>query len=108
MEPERARLAKLLVPPLVTFVALVIAWELAVRALAVPKFLVPPPSAVLAAIASDAATLADSMATTSEGALAGFGLSLVFGISSGLLLSLSPIIERGLYPYALFLQTVPI
>jgi NitT/TauT family transport system permease protein len=108
MEPERARLAKVLAPPLATFAAVTVLWELSVRALAVPKFLVPAPSAVLGAIASDAATLAESMATTSEGALAGFGLSMLFGISAGLVLSLSPIIERGLYPYALFLQTVPI
>jgi NitT/TauT family transport system permease protein len=63
---------------------------------------------VLGAIASDAPTLAESMVTTSEGALAGFGLSLFLGTSAGIVLSLSPIIERGLYPYALFLQTVPI
>jgi NitT/TauT family transport system permease protein len=108
MEPEKARARNLLVPPFVTFVAIVALWEIAVRALGVPRFLVPPPSAVAAAIASDAPTLAASMGTTAEGALAGFALSATLGVGAGLVLSLSRTIERGLYPYALFLQTVPI
>jgi NitT/TauT family transport system permease protein len=108
MEPEKTRVRDLLVPPLVTFFAIVVLWELSVRVFAVPKFLVPPPSAVLAALVTDTPTLAASMATTAEGALAGFALSVLVGVGAGLVLSLSRIIERGLYPYALFLQTVPI
>jgi NitT/TauT family transport system permease protein len=92
----------------VTFVAIVTLWEISVRVLDVPRFLVPAPSAVLLAIETDASTLAASMTTTAEGALAGFALSAVLGTASGLVLSLSRTIERGLYPYALFLQTVPI
>src|SRR5439155_20568221 len=57
---------------------------------------------------TDAPTLAVSMWTTAEGALAGFALSTVFGIAAGLVLSLSRTIERGLCPYARFLQTAPI
>jgi NitT/TauT family transport system permease protein len=95
-------------PPLVTLLGVLAVWELAVRALAVPAFLVPPPSAVLRAMASDAALLAGSALTTAEGAIAGFALSALLGTAAGLLLSLSRTIERALYPYALFLQTVPI
>lgn len=108
MDPEKTRLRNLLIPPLVTLVVVIALWELSVRALAVPRFLVPPPSAVLAALASDAEMLAVSMMTTAEGAFAGFLLSVVLGTGTGLLLSLSRTVERGLYPYALFLQTVPI
>jgi NitT/TauT family transport system permease protein len=108
MDPEKAHVRSVFIPPLVTLVAIVVVWEVAVRALAVPKFLVPPPSAVIAAIGTDAATLAASMTTTAEGALAGFALSALLGVSGGIVLSLSKTIERGLYPYALFLQTVPI
>jgi NitT/TauT family transport system permease protein len=108
MDPAKTRVRSLLVPPLVTFVAIVLFWEVSVRVLAVPKFLVPPPSAVLAAIETDAPMLAASMSTTAEGALGGFALSACIGVAGGLVLSLSRTIERGLYPYALFLQTVPI
>lgn len=108
MDRDKTRIRNLLVPPLVTFVAIVTLWEISVRVLDVPRFLVPAPSAVLLAIETDASTLAASMTTTAEGALAGFALSAVLGTASGLVLSLSRTIERGLYPYALFLQTVPI
>jgi len=85
-----------------------VAWEVSVRVLAVPAFLLPPPSAVFRAVVVDAGSLASSTATTAEGALLGFGLSALLGTLSGLVLSLSPTLERSLYPYALFLQTVPI
>ena len=100
--------ASRVVPPLATFVVVVAAWELAVRALDVPRFLVPPPSAVLAALITDLAVLAGSTVTTARGALFGFFLSATVGTGAGLVLSLSKTLERSLYPYALFLQTVPI
>jgi NitT/TauT family transport system permease protein len=94
--------------PLLTFAAVLAAWEILVRALAVPAFLLPPPSSVLVAAGSDWTTLAASMWTTAKGALAGFVLSAVLGTAIGIALSLSSVLERALYPYALFLQTVPI
>jgi NitT/TauT family transport system permease protein len=98
----------LIAPPVVTLVVIVAVWELAVRALDVPRFLVPPPSAVLAALIGDLAMLVGSTVTTARGALFGFLLSAVIGTGAGLVLSLSRMLERSLYPYALFLQTVPI
>ncbi|HMI88971.1 MAG TPA: ABC transporter permease [Polyangiaceae bacterium] len=108
MARSKTRLHSQVVPPLATFVLIVVAWEIAVRALDVPRFLVPPPSAVLSALMTDLAMLAGSTATTARGALFGFLLSAVVGTGAGLVLSVSKTLERALYPYALFLQTVPI
>jgi NitT/TauT family transport system permease protein len=91
-----------------TLVVVLSAWELAVRLLDVPRFLVPPPSAVAAALLGDIEMLLGSTVTTARGALFGFFLSALIGTAAGLLLSLSKTLERSLYPYALFLQTVPI
>jgi NitT/TauT family transport system permease protein len=102
------RVRSLVGPPLLTLLGVLAAWEIAVRALAVPAFLVPPPSAVFQAMSGDGALLAGSTLTTAQGALAGFCLSAFLGTVAGLVLSLSRTIERALYPYALFLQTVPI
>jgi len=96
------------VPPAVTFLIVTAVWEGAVRVLDVPAFLVPPPSAVLSATWLERAALGGSLLTTAEGACSGFVLSVVLGSTVGLLFSLSRWLERGLYPYALFLQTVPI
>jgi NitT/TauT family transport system permease protein len=101
---DRSRLAA----PLLTFAVALGAWETLVRTLSVPAFLVPPPSAVFAAARLESHMLAGSALTTARGALAGFALSAVLGTAAGLLLSLSKTLERALYPYTLFLQTVPL
>ncbi|MGC4086641.1 MAG: ABC transporter permease [Polyangiaceae bacterium] len=95
-------------PPALTFVVAMALWEGAVRALAVPAFLVPPPSAVLTALWTEHALLTSSLFTTALGAASGFALSLTLGSLAGVLLTLSRRLERGLYPYTIFLQTVPI
>jgi NitT/TauT family transport system permease protein len=95
-------------PPAVTFLLVLALWEGAVRAFDVPAFLVPPPSAVLRVTWLERASLGASLITTAEGAGTGFLLSVALGSLAGLLFSLSRWLERGLYPYALFLQTVPI
>lgn len=86
----------------------VLAWEASVRALAIPAFLLPPPSAILRTVIADRAVLGAALVTTAEGALGGYLLSAVFGTLAGVLLSQSRGLERGLYPYTVFLQTVPI
>jgi len=94
--------------PAITFVLVGAAWEVAVRALGVPAFLVPRPTSVLAAAWADRGLLIGALLTTSEGALTGLLLSLALGTLAGVILSLSRLLERALYPYTLFLQTVPI
>lgn len=101
-------LAARLSPPVVTLAAVLGAWEVAVRALEVPRYLLPPPSDVARAAVAAAGPLARAAAVTGEAALAGFGLAAVVGAAAGVALSTSRWIERGFYPYALFLQTVPI
>ncbi|MFZ5891042.1 MAG: ABC transporter permease [Myxococcota bacterium] len=95
-------------PPTATFVVAVSLWEVGVRLLQIPAFLVPPPSAVLASLWNEHTLLLSSLFTTALGAISGFALSLVFGTLAGLGLALSRALERGLYPYTIFLQTVPI
>ena len=95
-------------PPALTFVVVIALWEGAVRVFAVPRFLVPPPSDVLRAAWAERNALTGALLTTAQGAGLGFLLSASLGTSVGVVFSLSRWLERGLYPYALFLQTVPI
>ncbi|MET0592596.1 MAG: ABC transporter permease [Polyangiaceae bacterium] len=108
MAPSKTPPVSSFVPPLATLAVVIATWEISVRVLDVPRFLVPPPSAVASALFADFASLAGSTLTTARGALFGFFLSALVGTSVGLVLSLSKTLERSLYPYALFLQTVPI
>jgi NitT/TauT family transport system permease protein len=71
-------------------------------------YLVPSPLDVADAfVANGAAILAATLITLRE-ALAGYLAAIVLGVSIAALLSTWRPLERGLYPYAVLLQTVPI
>jgi NitT/TauT family transport system permease protein len=99
---------KRLWPPLLALAIFVGLWETLARVLEVPAYLLPPPSAILSAAAREAGALVAAARVTATAALAGFVLSAIVGVAGGLLLASSRALERALYPYALFLQTVPI
>ncbi|MCC6556352.1 MAG: ABC transporter permease [Polyangiaceae bacterium] len=95
-------------PPLIALVVLLSIWEGLARGLGVPAYLLPPPSAIAAAGAAEAGTLAAAAAVTVRAALAGFAMSAAAGILAAIVLASSRPLERALYPYTVFLQTVPI
>jgi NitT/TauT family transport system permease protein len=95
-------------PPALAFVILNLLWELGVRVLAVPAYLLPPPSAVAAATFHHRGVLARATLTTSEAAFYGFALSAVLGVLVGVAIASARWIQRALYPFTVFLQTVPL
>ena len=95
-------------PPFVAAIVGLTLWEVAARALSIPAYLLPPPSAVARAAVSDAPALAGACVTTGLASLAGFVASALVGVAIAIGLSSSRVVERGLYPYAVALQTVPI
>ena len=113
MEKDRirrrlGRAATSLIPPLAFFALLIVAWHLAVAWSGVQPFMFPSPLRVAGVIAASLPKLLSAVAVTATGALAGFVLSCATGIGVALVFSQSRIIERSLFPYAIFLQTVPI
>lgn len=106
--PAGARLVAVALPPLVLFAVVVALWELASVALDLPPYLIPAPSAVARAALASGGALATSTALTAAGALVGLALSLVLGGLVALAFSHSRWVARAFYPYAIFLQTVPI
>lgn len=97
-----------LVPPLVALVGMIALAEAVVRALEVPAYLVPPPSRIFQAMIASRSALATATMTTALAALAGLAGSMVVGLLGGAILASSRLVERAFYPYAVFLQTVPI
>jgi len=74
----------------------------------VPAFLVPAPGAVFRAAWDSRADLLPAMATTLAGAVSGFAASLVLGTFGAVVFAQARWIRSSLYPWAIFLQTVPI
>lgn len=95
-------------PPLVALALVVTLWEALARATGVPLYLLPPPSAIAQAAASSLGGLVLAASVTARAALYGFLLSAVVGTLAAIVLSASRVLERALYPYTVFLQTVPI
>jgi NitT/TauT family transport system permease protein len=95
-------------PPLVALVVLLVAWESIARGLSIPAYLLPPPSAIAIAASRELPDLTSAAVVTGRAALYGFLLSAVLGALSAVVLSTSRTLERALYPYTVFLQTVPI
>jgi NitT/TauT family transport system permease protein len=95
-------------PPLSFFALVLCTWHGAVVLFEIKPFMLPGPLQVASAVGANLPRLLSATALTATGALLGFTLSFAFGFLVSLIFSQSRIIERSLYPYAIFLQTVPI
>lgn len=97
-----------ILPPVLFLAAFLALWQIAVRTLEVPSFLVPAPTAILSEAWSMRTEIVHSGLVTLAGALAGFALSLVVGTAVAVVFAQAAWIRASLFPYAIFLQTVPI
>lgn len=97
-----------LLPPLALTAALLLVWEVACRALEVPSYFLPPPSAVALALWRTAPVLAGSAAQTFWMALQALVVSAVLGGGVALVISMHAAAERAVRPLAVALQVTPI
>jgi NitT/TauT family transport system permease protein len=105
--------ARTLVPLLLALVAAIGLWYAVSYLLldASRRFLVPPPQQVWQISFMDWTHLQPmlvALGQTAEVSLIGLVIASVLGIAGAILMSQSSWLERGLYPYAVVLQTVPI
>jgi NitT/TauT family transport system permease protein len=104
--PRRRATAEYLVPA-VTLVGAAAAWEAATRALHVPNFIMPAPSAILGeGWAWRHHFLGHTWVTLYE-TLGGFALSMVVGVPLAILIVYSPAVKSALYPLIVLMQSVP-
>lgn len=96
-----------LVLPVVAIAALVVLWEVLVKALQVPSFIVPPPSEVLTTLVVERERLLAHTAVTLLETLGGFALSILIGIPLAVLIVYSPVLYGAIYPILVILQSVP-
>lgn len=103
----RERLSALVAPALL-LAMLLIAWEFAVRLLEIPRYLLPSPSVVVAAMAEHSrALLIDAAVTLLEAAL-GFVAGSLLAFAMAVLFLQSRLVERTLSPLIVGMQAVPI
>jgi len=97
-----------ILPPVVVFGVVLALWHAATVAFDIQKYVLPPPSGVAAAAAANAAKLLRASMLTGGAALCGLGISLAVGVFVAFAFSQSRLVRGAFYPYAIFLQTVPI
>ncbi|KFC72192.1 ABC-type nitrate/sulfonate/bicarbonate transport system, permease component precursor [Bosea sp. LC85] len=82
-------------------------WEIACRAFAISSFILPPPSAIWAALVQYQKPLYTNAFHTLWMTSAGFVLSIVFGLALGLLVGSSRLIYAGLNPLLVGFNSIP-
>jgi NitT/TauT family transport system permease protein len=93
--------------PCLTLVVMVVVWELLVRALGLPKFLLPAPTAVYGETMSRVHELPLHTWVTLYETLLGFVLAVGIGVALALLITYSPILQHTLFPLLVVTQAVP-
>ncbi|MEQ8746970.1 ABC transporter permease [Pyruvatibacter sp.] len=94
--------------PLAFGVAFLCAWEMLVAFLEVPKFVLPGPFAIGAALVDGFGSLMGSLWVTLRITLIAFVIALVVGTGFAVAFTESRLVARALYPYAVALQVTPI
>ena len=94
-------------PTLALLTATLLAWELLIRAFAVPLFVLPPPSAIAVALVAKQDLLARAALATASEIVLGFLLSAVVGVVVALVVVRFALLGRALYPLIVLFQTVP-
>ncbi len=95
-------------PPILTAIALLVAWEIAVMVLKPAAYLLPSPLMILRAAIADSRQLLTATLSTAISASLGFLIAAVVGMVGASLLCQSAFLQRGLYPLASLFQMVPL
>lgn len=95
-------------PPLAAAILLVVSWSLVVRVFQIEPYLAPTPRQVGQALSENRATLLNACRLTGQAALGGLMMSVAGGTLVGVVFAKSRWLRYAFYPYAIFLQTVPI
>lgn len=93
--------------PALNLLALVLLWELAVRLLNVPSFILPAPSAILVKMIEQAPALWRNSLFTLYESVAGFALSVLLGVPIAIGIAWSNYLRNTLYPILLLFQSIP-
>ncbi|MBM3536330.1 MAG: ABC transporter permease [Alphaproteobacteria bacterium] len=105
--PPLGRVSRLLAP-LVFGLLVLAAWEMLVRAYAVPVYILPGPLLIGQTLWTDGPSLLQSLWVTLRIAFAALAVAIALGLGLAILMSRSRWIEASLLPYAVVLQVTPI
>jgi NitT/TauT family transport system permease protein len=95
-------------PAVLVFVGALVAWEFAVAALDIQRFLLPPPSDIAGALVAEWDTLVEAGTNTLIEAAGGFAIGLTAGLAVALATSRFALARAALMPFAIAANAIPI
>jgi ABC-type nitrate/sulfonate/bicarbonate transport system permease component len=95
-------------PPLLLIALIIAGWEVIVRWRAVPEYLLPSPSQIVAAAITAGPLLPGHLGTTVTEALLGIALGGTAGVALALSVALSEPLRRAVAPLLVVSQTIPL
>jgi NitT/TauT family transport system permease protein len=90
-----------------SFALVLILWEAIVRVFRIPVYLLPGPAYVMAALAEHWQALVSQSVVTMAEVLAGFLAAALVAIPLAMLVVVSPVLERLIYPPMVATQSIP-
>ena len=96
-----------IVLPVLSFLLLVLVWAAAISIFEIPKYLLPTPTSVLAEMVTSRASLFRHGLITVQEIFLGFAFTVAGALPLGLMIALSPIVRRLIYPMLVFVQLIP-
>lgn len=105
---RRGRTVARLLAPVVVLVAGLALWSGIVSAFHVPAYLMPEPWTLARTAVDEAGQFVTPVLVTMREAYLGFLLSAVLGVAVAMAMARWTVLEVGVYPYLLLLQTLPI
>ncbi len=94
--------------PVLFAAAVLLGWEAAVRVLAVPAYLLPGPSAIVAAFLDNPGLLLGALLSTLVVTAAALAAAALLGGLLALAMAASPLARAAILPWAVVLQVTPI
>ncbi|TAJ70016.1 MAG: ABC transporter permease [Phenylobacterium sp.] len=94
--------------PLVLLAVLLAGWEIACRAMQVPAYFLPPPSAVAMALRDHLPTLVSAAGHTLSTAVIALVIASLIAQALAILTALSPLLDRAIRPLASVVQVTPV
>ena len=90
-----------------TLVAVVVVWELAVRAAGLPAYVLPAPTTVFRDFSGQWARVLSHSLVTAEIVLVGYVLGVLVSMPLALAIAFSPTVQATLYPLLVLFQIIP-
>jgi NitT/TauT family transport system permease protein len=104
---NREEIVEYLLPCLALALGLVV-WEATVRFFAIPPYILPPPSLVIATLIKDWGTLSGSLVVTLSITFEALAAAVVGGVAIAIVFAQWRVVERAFFPFAVAMQVTPI